>query len=1333
MDVKVKAMIKLIEEDADSFARRAEMYYKKRPELMKLVEEFYRAYRALAERYDHATGALHQAHIAMAKAFPNPIPLLGDDSPSSSSAAETEPHTPEMSHPVRALFDPDDLQKDALGVSSHFQAIKRNGAYSEDNVAVASKKGLKQLNEMFTSGDGTDHARFAEGRVRKGLRFQEDKKKISEVTAQNISRDIPNHKVEEIDGIGSKIRGLQDEVSQLSTENQNLKTKVLSESDRADEAKNEVESLQKILSKLESEKEAAVLQFRQCLEKVSSLEAEISQRQADISRLNGEIVEGAMRLNATEEHLLLLEKANQSLQSEVDTLVQKATSQRQELMNKNEELEKLNVCIQDERTHLMCAEAALQTLRNLHSQSQEEQRILTLELQDGVQKLQDMEFRKQCLEEEIRRFEEENHTLNEQNQSSAMSIKNLQDEIFSLKEAKGKLEEEVGLRIEERNALQQKLYCLREELNDLDRRHRGVIEQVESVGFNANCLRSSIKELQDENLKLKEICKGNEHEKAILSEKLENMEKLLEKNALLENSLSDASAELEGLRERLKTLQESSQYLQGEKLTLVSEKCLLVSQVESITQNIEKLSEKNSLLENSLSDVNVELEGLRAKAKNLEASCQVLQDEKSSLIVERNGAVSQVETIRQCLENLEKTHAELGYKHSCLEKERESALRCVDELQLSLNLEKQERAAHFQSSQSQLSTLGNQLHLLQEESQWRKRQLEEEEEKIMNAEVGIFVLQRCVHDMRERNLSLSMECLEHIEASAQAKKLISKLEQEILEQKMKVDSLQENNEKLKTGIHCVLKSLDIDVDDGCPNITVRELFSHILGKIQAMYSSILDTEDEKKQLLFEKIVIATLLEQLRLDASDLKAEKHILEQESKTRTAELLMLRSEKHELLTLNDRLKHDVYDSSHRVELLTGEVGTLQGQLSDSREAYRTSQKENSTVQEDNQLLKQEICDLREENHVLEEENISLLGESTNLGNLSLIFESISSEKATELKILINELDHLHGVCSELEEVRLKAEKVEAENLFLSDSVAALEKFRSHALILEDELGKVRILSEQLNHEVAIGKNRLSQKEMELSQAYQKLKAEEFEREELHKQILELELKDVQMNSAWQEFRSHSLILEDELKKVGSVSEQLNHEVEIGKNQLSQREMELSQAYQKLKVDELEREELRKEISELKLKDEQLNSEVQEKINEVKLLEEDASTLYEDLQIRAVCLALFEEKAYELISSCKCLEEKAMIQQRMFNDDRAKTSADNKELKEKMCVLESENKGLKAELNAYLPLILSLKESISSLVDQTRSLTKIHVTDNQETQVLSSTFGSLCTYLHA
>ncbi|KAG5409055.1 hypothetical protein IGI04_005374 [Brassica rapa subsp. trilocularis] len=52
MDKSVKKMVKLIEEDADSLAKKAEMYYQKRPELMSLVDEFHRMYRSLAERYD---------------------------------------------------------------------------------------------------------------------------------------------------------------------------------------------------------------------------------------------------------------------------------------------------------------------------------------------------------------------------------------------------------------------------------------------------------------------------------------------------------------------------------------------------------------------------------------------------------------------------------------------------------------------------------------------------------------------------------------------------------------------------------------------------------------------------------------------------------------------------------------------------------------------------------------------------------------------------------------------------------------------------------------------------------------------------------------------------------------------------------------------------------------------------------------------------------------------------------------------------------------------------------------------------------------------------------
>ncbi|EXB56010.1 hypothetical protein L484_018799 [Morus notabilis] len=60
MDKSVKRMLKLIEEDGDSFAKKAEMYYQKRPELISHVEEFYRMYRSLAERYDHVTGELRR-------------------------------------------------------------------------------------------------------------------------------------------------------------------------------------------------------------------------------------------------------------------------------------------------------------------------------------------------------------------------------------------------------------------------------------------------------------------------------------------------------------------------------------------------------------------------------------------------------------------------------------------------------------------------------------------------------------------------------------------------------------------------------------------------------------------------------------------------------------------------------------------------------------------------------------------------------------------------------------------------------------------------------------------------------------------------------------------------------------------------------------------------------------------------------------------------------------------------------------------------------------------------------------------------------------------------
>uniref|UniRef100_A0A0A9E736 NAB domain-containing protein n=1 Tax=Arundo donax TaxID=35708 RepID=A0A0A9E736_ARUDO len=55
-------MLKLIDQDADSFAQRAEMYYKKRPILVDMLGDLYRTHRSLAEQCDllkHGSGTRH--------------------------------------------------------------------------------------------------------------------------------------------------------------------------------------------------------------------------------------------------------------------------------------------------------------------------------------------------------------------------------------------------------------------------------------------------------------------------------------------------------------------------------------------------------------------------------------------------------------------------------------------------------------------------------------------------------------------------------------------------------------------------------------------------------------------------------------------------------------------------------------------------------------------------------------------------------------------------------------------------------------------------------------------------------------------------------------------------------------------------------------------------------------------------------------------------------------------------------------------------------------------------------------------------------------------------
>ncbi|GLU08909.1 hypothetical protein SLE2022_257930 [Rubroshorea leprosula] len=1400
MDTKVKAMIKLIEEDADSFARRAEMYYKKRPELMKLVEEFYRAYRALAERYNHATVELRHAHRAMAEAFPNQVPfVLADDSPSGSSGNEVEPHTPEMPHPLRAVFDLDDSEDTNLGMSN---------------------KGVKQLHEMCTPGVQPQKSNCEKGMMKKGLnvgeaeyseqspqdgflqlsseilnlktqflfesnragkaesevqslkeiladaqaekeavsqQYEQSLKKLSSLekelneaqknagslgertsnaeieikilkealTKLEAERDAAllkyNHCLERISTLESTIsqaredaEGLNERAYKAEIEAKNLKLEIfrleadkeavllqykhcleiitvlenkisLAEetarmlNEKSERAESEVKALKDTLAKLKEEKDAVALLYDQCLDRIAKMESEFFLAQEEAKQLKSEIMEGAAKLRSVEEQRVLLEKSNEFLQREADHLVQKITVKDCELSEKQKELEKLQSVLQGEQSRFIHVETTLQTLQKLHSESQVEQQELTLELQNRLQMLKELEMCNQSLEENIQQVKGENQSLNELNHSSTTSIKNLQDEIYGLKEMKEKLEKEVSRQMDRSNALQQEVYKLKEEIEVLNSAYQALIEQLQTLGLNPECLASSVKELQNEIFKIKEECNRQKGEKEILSEKLKEMDSLSEKNAVLRSSVSELSGKLEGSRELVQELQKSCQSLQGDKSTLVSEKAALLSQLQIMTENMQKLMEKNTLLDNSLFGANVELEGLRAKSKNLEEFCQLLKNEKSNLLNERSSLISLLENVEERLSNLEKRFIRLEEKYLDMEKEKESTLSKVEELRGSLSLEQQERACYVQSSESRLAFLENHVNLLQEESRSRKREYEEELDKAVNAQVESFILQKFIKDLEEKNLSLLIECQKHVDTSKLSEKLIRELESENLEQQIEAEFLLDEIARLRVGIYQVYRSLQCDPVMGQQDLIepVQILLPHILDNVENLRCSLARNKEENQQLLVENSVLLTFLAQLKLESTELESVRSDLRQDLMIMKEKNAVLQKEKHELLEMNQELMFEVSEGKLQEEVLSAELETQCKQLVNMQGSFLALQEQNSKQLEENRLLLKKFMDLKEEMDNLEEENIAALEEVVALSSRSLVFESFSAEKENEIKALSEELSSLDLFNSDLKEKveRLgeKLEKKEAENLQLNEIIANLQK----------ELHAAKDLNHQLNYEIVLGKDFLKQKSMELLEAEQKLKAADNLNAEYCRALERLkteceESKLIRKNLEEQILQQSKDSCEQkrEIECLLEVNEDLGSEAGL----------------------------LCRKLEDQRIREENLNLELQGKSTEVELWEVEAASFYFDFQASAICEVLLENKVHELTGVCKTLEDETVAK-----------SAEIGQMKERVHFLESEVGGLKAQLSAYVPVIALLKENIASIEHNVHLQKRLFIAGNK------------------
>ncbi|XP_068653529.1 protein NETWORKED 2A-like [Aristolochia californica] len=250
MENKVTSILKLIEEDADSFAKRAEMYYRKRPELINFVEETYRAYRALAERYDHISGELQNANNTIANVFPDQVQF-----------------------PVDEEDDEDGMQKKLVSDVDPPKAPKNLPDIPKLNIRMPKKGNKLELPPKIPQHQGIlstslvdDKAREEIDKLQKGILVLQTEKEFVKSSYESA--------VEKYWDIESHITEMQEEVFKLQDEF-NVDSVIEDDEARAIMAATALKSCEETLAQLQEKQKRSVEESKVESERVKNVEEKL--------------------------------------------------------------------------------------------------------------------------------------------------------------------------------------------------------------------------------------------------------------------------------------------------------------------------------------------------------------------------------------------------------------------------------------------------------------------------------------------------------------------------------------------------------------------------------------------------------------------------------------------------------------------------------------------------------------------------------------------------------------------------------------------------------------------------------------------------------------------------------------------------------------------------------------------------------------------------------------------------------------------------------------------------------------------------------------------------
>ncbi|KAG2549009.1 protein NETWORKED 1D-like isoform X1 [Panicum virgatum] len=1040
MDTKVKAMIKLINEDADSFARRAEMYYKKRPELMKLVEEFYRAYRALAERYDQATGALRQAHRTMSEAFPNQMPSVSDESPSS-FGQEIEPQTPDMSTFNRAPFGSDE-QKDGVGVSPQLSTSKRNGTHPEETSALSSRKGLKLFHDFSSSGENA-RAGF-DGKVRKGLTFESPEGKGKE----DISKDMVN---------------LQQEVSRLLAESQKLKQEMLSESERANKAENEIQILKETVLQLNSDKDTSLLQYNQSSERIFTLESELSKAQTDLKKLTDEMA-------ADVQKLINAETLNIALQSEAEGLDLKMKMQQEELDQKLKELESFRLSFQEEHENRIHAENALLSQGKELAQSHEEVQRLIAEIKMTNEKLNELKQTNRDLENTVCELKKDIESLTEQNHSSEVLIQKLNDEINTLKDSKNELQSEIQslksiisqLNTEKNEALLQHQQCveqvsvlesqlskLQSELEGAEKKVQLLTQDLEQKREEANIVHAQLQDECHRRTQTEATLLMTEGMHSLLQEKMETLTQDLDgstkKLSELENDKLNLESTLEELKSTILDLNKENDaavLAQQQSLEKASD---LELELSKIQLELEKHKQKVQLLEQEIAHKNESEDSLELSLKD---ECEKrLQAQTSLESMERMYSESQEDVSRLHLE-IEKQNVKLNELENLSFELQKTILLLNNEKDATLH-ENQQSAARISDLESALTALKAELEQVEGKIQILEQELEHKKEEADN-------LQNSLHDEAQKRVegetSLLMMTNLRSESQNEVNRLALEIEKltgnlsQVENSKMDLENivtkhteeihiLREQNISTELMIKDLNRELDVLKE---LNVKLQTEMGLHIGEKEALQRDFACQRDEKENLEGMHHSLVDEMEALKTSAAinqklieELQITNLKLKEVCAKNEVEKALLSEKVQEVEKLSEEyslLENSLSDANAEMDALREKIKAFEASESSLKDIISSHVSEKAVLASELEILGKSLSDVSEKNSTLD---ISLSDMKTELEDLRTKLKN--SEESCQAHLANNS-----ALSAEIDAMRENLKALEASESSLKDAIS-------------------------------------------------------------------------------------------------------------------------------------------------------------------------------------------------------------------------------------------------------------------------------------------------------